>query len=171
MSLPEVQRDPQAQALPLVAMVGNPNTGKSSVFNALTGSAQRVANYPGVTVERVSGKLAVEGAKVELLDVPGLYSLEALSEDERVAVDVIRGASQTERRPDLLLCVMDAPGLERNLYLFTELADLDAPLLVAVTKTTNSKQKTSVSTWPGFRACSTSMSCRSWDFAEEASKN
>lgn len=135
MSLPEVQRDPQAQALPLVAMVGNPNTGKSSVFNALTGSAQRVANYPGVTVERVSGKLAVEGAKVELLDVPGLYSLEALSEDERVAVDVIRGASQTERRPDLLLCVMDAPGLERNLYLFTELADLDAPLLVAVTKT------------------------------------
>ena len=76
---------------PLVAIVGNPNAGKTSLFNSLTGSHQKVANYPGVTVERISATLQLEGQTVECLDIPGLYSLEAQSMDEQVAVDAVMG--------------------------------------------------------------------------------
>src|SRR4051812_36267708 len=78
-------------AQPLVAIVGNPNAGKTTLFNALTGSRQKVGNYPGVTVEKVSGYLRIEGQRIEVTDVPGLYSLAPVSEDERVAVGVIEG--------------------------------------------------------------------------------
>jgi ferrous iron transport protein B len=118
---------------PLVALIGNPNAGKTTLFNALTGSHQKVGNYPGVTVEHVSGTLRLEGRTVECIDVPGLYSLQAVSEDERVALQVIEGTMPGVRRPDLLVCVLDATNLERNLYFFHQLADAGYPVLIALT--------------------------------------
>ncbi len=111
-------------------MVGNPNCGKTSLFNALTGSNQKVGNYPGVTVERCSAPIHLGDTVAELVDVPGLYSLAANSEDERVATDVIQGKTE---QPDLLLCVLDALHLERNLFFFSQLADQGFPMVVAVT--------------------------------------
>lgn len=118
-----------------VAIVGNPNAGKTSLFNALTGSAQKVGNYPGVTVERASALVTVEGKSVEFTDVPGLYSMNAVSEDEIVAVDAILGRHQGEPIPDVLLCVMDAGNLERNLFFYSQLAEAGIPIVVALTMT------------------------------------
>ena len=115
-----------------VAIVGNPNAGKTTLFNALTGSHQKVGNYPGVTVERVTGTLNVDGEKIECIDIPGLYSLKAVSEDERVASEAIKGAVPGEVRPDLLVCVIDASNLERNLFLYSQIADLGLPVLIAL---------------------------------------
>ncbi|MGV3615001.1 MAG: ferrous iron transport protein B [Fimbriimonas sp.] len=118
---------------PLVALVGNPNAGKTTLFNALTGSHQKVGNYPGVTVEKVSGTLRLGSKEVECIDVPGLYSLQPVSEDERVAANAIAGNVGGERRPDLLVCVVDATNLERNLYFFSQLAEAGYPMIVALT--------------------------------------
>jgi ferrous iron transport protein B len=117
----------------LVAVVGNPNAGKTTLFNSLTGSFQKVGNYPGVTVERVSGFLKFGAESVEVIDVPGLYSLAPLSEDERVAADVIHGLAKGVQEPDLLVCVIDAGNLERNLYLYTQVAEVGRPMIVALT--------------------------------------
>ena len=117
----------------LVAIVGNPNAGKTSLFNALTGSSQKVGNYPGVTVEKVSARLRFEKEEVECIDVPGLYSISPASEDERVAVEVILGKSKGLHKPDLLVCVLDASNLERNLFFYSQLAQLGIPILVALT--------------------------------------
>lgn len=124
-----------ARKAPLIAVVGNPNAGKTTLFNALTGSFQKVGNYPGVTVERVSSMLHLDGQDVEVIDVPGLYSLDPVSEDERVAVDVLKGASSEGRKPDLLVCVLDAGNLERNLYFFSQLAEQEFPIVIALTMT------------------------------------
>lgn len=118
---------------PIIALVGNPNSGKTSIFNRLTGTHQRVANYPGVTVERVSGKVRSGDAELEIVDIPGLYSLQATTEDEVVAVQAISGS--IDRAPDLLVCVMDADNLERNLFFFSQLADGPTPIVVALTMT------------------------------------
>lgn len=116
----------------LIALVGNPNAGKTTLFNSLTGSSQKVGNYPGVTVERFSGNLRLPGGQaVECVDVPGLYSTQAVSEDEIVAMNSILG--QGEPRPDLLVCVMDAGNLERNLFFYSQLAELGIPIVVALT--------------------------------------
>ncbi len=112
---------------------GNPNSGKTSIFNRLTGRHQRVANYPGVTVERVSGKVRSGEGEIEIVDIPGLYSLQATTEDEVVAVQAISGS--IDRAPDLLVCVMDADNLERNLFFFSQLADGPTPVVVALTMT------------------------------------
>jgi len=117
----------------LVAIVGNPNAGKTTLFNSLTGSYQKVGNYPGVTVERVSGVLKLGGESVEVIDVPGLYSLTPVSEDERVAADVIFGKASGVANPDLLVCVIDSSNLERNLYLYTQVAEVGCPMVVALT--------------------------------------
>jgi len=117
----------------LVAIVGNPNAGKTTLFNALTGSRQKVGNYPGVTVERVSGPLQLASGSVECVDIPGLYSMSPVSEDERVAVAAIRGEAPANRQPDLLICVVDASNLERNLFLFSQVAELGIPTVVALT--------------------------------------
>ncbi len=122
-----------AAATPRIALVGNPNTGKSTLFNALTGMRQRVGNYPGVTVARKSGTCDLaDGRKVELIDLPGLYSLAAVSPDERVVVDALLGRVSGERPPDVVLVVCDATNLLRNLFLASQLAELGVPMALAV---------------------------------------
>lgn len=111
-----------------VALVGNPNAGKTTLFNSLTGSRQKIANYPGVTVEQVSAFIEFEGVWAEFVDVPGLYSLDAVSEDEAVAVSVIHDKSF-----DLIVCVIDGSNLERNLFIYTQICALKKPIMVALT--------------------------------------
>lgn len=118
---------------PLVALVGNPNAGKSALFNALTGARQKVGNYPGVTVERRSGKLMLaDSATVELVDLPGAYSLDPGSPDERVTRDVILGRQSGERAPDALVIVLDASNLDNHLGFALELIALGKPVVVAL---------------------------------------
>ena len=125
--------DPTARP-PLVALIGNPNTGKTTIFNALTGFRARTGNYPGVTVEKKHGPLAdVPGA--ELLDLPGTYSLAARSPDEMVAVDVLLGRRADTARPDAVVIVVDASNLERNLYLATQVLETGVPALLALNMT------------------------------------
>ena len=114
-----------------IAIAGNPNVGKTTVFNRLTNLQQKVANYPGVTVERKSGTLmGADG--IEVVDLPGTYSLSPSSVDERVAHDVLVGRMDGEPRPDAVVCVVDATNLKRNLYLVTQLLDLGLPVVVAL---------------------------------------
>lgn len=113
--------------------MGNPNTGKTSVFNLLTGARRRVSNYPGVTVERASGKVLWQNRRFEIIDLPGTYSLNAHTPDERIAVDVLRGNQPGEDAIDLVIVVVDADNLERNLFLVSQLKDLAIPVVVALT--------------------------------------
>lgn len=118
---------------PLIALVGNPNCGKTALFNRLTGSQQKVANYAGVTVERKEGRFATAGGKaLRVLDLPGTYSLHPRSLDERVTVDVLMGNAQGEKRPDLVVCVVDATNLRRNLRLVLAVKRTGIPCLVAL---------------------------------------
>ena len=118
---------------PMVALVGNPNAGKSALFNALTGARQKVGNYPGVTVERKSGRLALpDGRPVELVDLPGTYSLDPASPDEAVTRDVVLGRQDGERRPSALLVVVDATNLVNHLRFVLQLAALGLPMVVAL---------------------------------------
>ena len=102
-----------------VALIGNPNVGKTTLFNHLTGLRQKVGNYPGVTVERKTGHM-VGNDMIDLIDLPGSYSLSPKSLDERIAYDVLSGHLDGEARPDLVICVVDASVLERNLYLVSQ---------------------------------------------------
>ena len=119
--------------LPLVALVGNPNAGKSALFNALTGARQKLGNYPGVTVERKAGRLSLsDGRPVELVDLPGTYSLNPTSPDEQVTRDVVLGKQQGERLPDALVVVVDASNLDNHLRFALELLSLGLPTVVAL---------------------------------------
>ncbi|RYY38856.1 MAG: ferrous iron transporter B, partial [Sphingomonadales bacterium] len=118
---------------PLVALVGNPNAGKSALFNALTGARQKVGNYPGVTVERHVGRLPLpDGRGIELLDLPGAYSLDPSSPDEQVTRDVLVGRQQGERLPDAILVVVDASNLDNHLRFTLQLIALGLPVVVAL---------------------------------------
>ncbi|MGI8567030.1 MAG: FeoB small GTPase domain-containing protein, partial [Pyrinomonadaceae bacterium] len=119
----------------IVALAGNPNAGKTSLFNALTGLRQKVANYPGVTVERKEGvwALASDAPPARLVDLPGLYSLDATSIDEQIARDVLTGKVSAVPVPDVIVAVVDATNLERNLYLVTQLLEIGRPVVVALT--------------------------------------
>jgi len=118
---------------PLVALVGNPNCGKSALFNLLTGSRQKVANYAGVTVERKEGKLRTPaGKQLRVLDLPGAYSLHPRSPDERVTCDVLYGRAIGEKRPDLVVCVVDATNLRRSLRIVLAVKRLGLPCVVAL---------------------------------------
>ena len=120
----------------LIALAGNPNVGKTTVFNQLTGMRQKVGNYPGVTVERKIGRVAVaEGASLEIVDVPGTYSLNPRSLDEEIAYRVLIGEMEGQERPDLIACVVDASNLERNLYLLSQVLDLGIPTVVVLNMT------------------------------------
>jgi ferrous iron transport protein B len=114
-------------------VAGSPNAGKSALFNALTGARQKVGNYPGVTVERHSGRLALaDGRPVELVDLPGAYSLEPASPDEAVTRDVLLGQQKGERQPDALLIVVDASNLDNHLRFALQLIELGLPTVVAL---------------------------------------
>ncbi|UAK25019.1 ferrous iron transporter B [Sphingomonas nostoxanthinifaciens] len=118
---------------PMVALVGNPNAGKSALFNALTGARQKVGNYPGVTVERKSGRLALDdGRPIELVDLPGTYSLDPASPDEAVTRDVLFGAQAGERRPSALVVVLDATNLDNHLRFALQLVALGLPTVIAL---------------------------------------
>ncbi len=116
-----------------IALAGNPNAGKTTLFNSLTGLRQKVANYPGVTVERKEGQWQMDDRLVRLIDLPGLYSLDATSLDEQIARDVITGKQAGISRPDVVIAVVDATNLERNLYLVTQLLEFGIPVVVALT--------------------------------------
>jgi len=120
-------------AIPTIALVGNPNAGKSSLFNALTGARQKIANYPGVTVERKAGHASfADGRPLALVDLPGSYSLTPASPDEAVTRDVVLGQQAGERRPDALVVVVDAANLDNHLCFALELIALGLPTVVAL---------------------------------------
>jgi ferrous iron transport protein B len=118
-----------------IALVGNPNSGKSTVFNRLTGLRQKTANFPGVTVEKRIGKLTLNGTVMDLVDLPGTYSLSSNSDDERIAVDVLLGRVAGTPPPDVILAAVDATRLYQGLYLLQQLAELGRPMVVALTMT------------------------------------
>ncbi len=125
--------DPQVDGEAVVVTIGNPNTGKSTLFNGLTGLRQKVSNYPGVTVEQVSGRLTLSGGeRVRLVDVPGTYSLAASSPDEMIAVDVLHGNVAGLPRPDAVIVVVDASNLRRNLFLLSQVLEAGVPVIVAL---------------------------------------
>ncbi len=113
-----------------IALAGNPNTGKSTVFNALTGSRQHVGNWPGKTVEKKEGFFEYKGLHIRVIDLPGTYSLSAYSLEEQIARDFI-----VKEKPALVVSVTDAANLERNLYLTTQILETGAPMIVALNMT------------------------------------
>ena len=126
----------RAPRVPLcVAVTGNPNTGKTSLFNVLTGLRQKVANYPGVTVETKVGQWPLVAAlpPAQVIDLPGLYSLDATSLDEEIARDVLLGRTQKIQQPDVVIIAVDATNLNRNLYLATQLIETGIPIVIALT--------------------------------------
>jgi ferrous iron transport protein B len=126
-----VKRGPDSR----VAVVGSPNSGKSTLFNRLTGLNQRIGNYPGVTVERHVGTLSFDGRKTELIDLPGTHSLRPHSLEEQIAVDVILGRLEGATPPDGILAVLDATNLYQGLFLVQQLVELQKPMVVALTMT------------------------------------
>ena len=115
-----------------VALVGNPNTGKSTLFSGLVGVHQHVGNYPGVTVEKKTGHMTFAGRRFEMIDLPGLYSLAARSRDEMVVVDLLLEHGRGDVRIDAVICIVDACNLERNLYLVSQVMELDLPVVLAL---------------------------------------
>src|SRR6187402_2156934 len=124
-----------------VALAGNPNSGKTTLFNALTGLRQKVANYPGVTVEKKTGRckvMSVDGSGdrwIDIIDLPGTYSLISRSPDEHVAMEVLRGLRADTKAPDVVVVVVDASNLQRNLYLVSQLIELGRPMVIALNMT------------------------------------
>ncbi len=116
-----------------VALAGNPNSGKTTVFNALTGGRARTANYAGVTVEKKEGRFRTAGGRdVRVLDLPGLYSLSATSPEEMIAQQVLLGQRRDTPKPDVVVVIVDASNLERNLYLATQIAETGVPVIIAL---------------------------------------
>jgi ferrous iron transport protein B len=111
----------------LVALAGNPNAGKTSLFNALTGSKQHVGNWPGKTIAKKEGHCQYKGHEIKLVDLPGTYSLSAFSPEEVVARDFI-----VQEKPDVVVTVLDAANLERNLYLAVQILEMEAPVVIAL---------------------------------------
>ncbi|HDN74292.1 MAG TPA: GTP-binding protein [Archaeoglobus sp.] len=119
-----------------VALAGNPNVGKSVIFNALTGARQKVGNWPGVTVEKKEGICEHKGKKMLIVDLPGIYSLSAVSIDEKIARDFL-----LNEKPDVVVSIVDASNIERNLYLTLQLIEMEANVVVALNKMDLAKSK------------------------------
>jgi len=135
MSLPATSRTSSTTGACEVAICGNPNSGKTTIFNAITGLNQKVANYPGVTVEKVTGRFSVGKEKPQqftLVDVPGTYSLAAFSPDEYIAASTLYGEAEGRSLPDAIICVIDATSLERGLYLLFQILEIGRPVVVAL---------------------------------------
>jgi ferrous iron transport protein B len=132
---------PVLPATSVVAVIGNPNTGKSSLFNALTGIRQHVGNYPGITVERKEGVCRLEDGDVTLIDLPGTYSLAAVSADEQVIIEVLSGRRADTRRPAAVICVVDASNLRRNLFLVSQITETGLPVVVALNMMDEAEQR------------------------------
>lgn len=125
---------PRVAKAPLtIALAGNPNAGKTTLFNVLTGLKQKIANYPGVTVERKEGVWKLGDTTARLIDLPGLYSLDVISLDEQIAGDVLTGKIAGLPKPNVVVAVVDATNLERNLYLVTQLLEFKVPVVIALT--------------------------------------
>jgi ferrous iron transport protein B len=124
-----------------VALIGNPNTGKSTLFTALCGVRQRTGNFPGVTVEKKTGRMEVGGTHFTMVDLPGTYSLAPRSPDEMVAVDVLLGRRADVPRIDVVLCIVDASNLERNLYIVSQVLELGLPTVIALNMTDLAQSK------------------------------
>jgi len=112
-----------------VALAGNPNVGKSVIFNALTGAKQKIGNWPGVTVEKKEGLCHYKGIEIQVVDLPGIYSLTASSIDEKIAKDYI-----LDEKPEVVVDIVDASNIERNLYLTMQLVEMEANVVVALNK-------------------------------------
>lgn len=124
---------PQPGLIKTIALIGNPNSGKTTLFNAFTKLKQKVGNYPGVTVEKKTGTLVLAKDRiVNVLDLPGTYSLAVRSPDEQIVRDVLMGRETDTPKPDMIVCVVDAGNLERNLYLVSQLQDLNIPMIIAL---------------------------------------
>ena len=121
-----------SQVPPTVVVLGNPNAGKSTLFNGLTGVKQHVGNYPGVTVAKRTGSFDVQGQAFELVDLPGTYSLAPNSPEEMLSVKILLGKKPAKAKPDVILCVVDASNLQRNLFLVSQVLELHQPTVVAV---------------------------------------
>jgi len=124
-----------------IALVGNPNSGKTSLFNALTGLNQKVGNFPGVTVDKKTGACLIEEIEASILDLPGTYSLYPRREDEWVAYKVLMQVDETVGKPQIVLLVADASNLKRNLLFCSQMLDLNIPVVVALTMNDLAKQK------------------------------
>lgn len=118
-----------------IALAGNPNAGKTTIFNVLTGLHQHTGNWPGKTVERKDGEIAYEGLQIKVVDLPGTYSLTAYSPEEIIARDFI-----IEEKPDVVINVVDATNLERNLFLTVQILELDVPVVMALNMTDDLKR-------------------------------
>ncbi|MDH7484102.1 MAG: FeoB small GTPase domain-containing protein, partial [Spirochaetales bacterium] len=117
----------QSASIIKVALAGNPNAGKTSIFNALTGAHHKVGNYPGVTVEKREGYAEYKGVRFHIIDLPGIYSLTAYSLDEVVTRDFV-----LDEKPDVIIDVLDSSNLERNLYLLLQFIELGIPVAAAL---------------------------------------
>ncbi len=135
------QKYSKAEAHSRIALIGNPNTGKTTLFNCLTGLRQRVGNYPGVTVQRKIGQALLGTSKAEIVDLPGTYSLSAASPDERVVYDDLMGCMDEMEKPDLALCIVDATNLQRNLFIVYQVAQLGIPVVLAVNHWDSAKKR------------------------------
>ncbi len=118
--------------VPTIALAGNPNAGKTSLFNALTGLRAKTANFPGTTIEHRLGRCRLGEQPVRLLDLPGLYGMNAVTPEERIANDALLGRIPRVDRPDVVMLVLDATNLERNLYLASQVIQLGLPTVVAL---------------------------------------
>ena len=116
----------------VIALIGNPNTGKSTLFNTLCGMQSRVGNFPGVTVEKKIGRMSWQGLLLDVIDLPGTYSLSPRTLDEMVSVDVLLGRQEDIGHPDAVVCIVDAANLERNLYLVSQVLDMGLPVVVVL---------------------------------------
>ena len=127
-----LQAESVQKSVRVIALIGNPNTGKSSLFNALCGMNARVGNYPGVTVEQKVGRLSGTTNLIDVIDLPGTYSLAARSADEAIAVNVLSGELPQQVRPEVAIVILDAANIERNFYLFSQIYELGLPVIVVM---------------------------------------